>query len=134
MQIQLAQAEKKGLRVGTFVSLTNKTTIKGFWKDHASGELRKRKIHEILELLSSWWEKKYMDRLFSAGETIFDTFITDLLSRSIKPLLALYLVFPRYLFNMGPSYMFSRVVETLRIDRHLTLNLLTQGKLRYFIF
>ena len=50
----------------------------------------------------------------------------------INLLLALYLVYPRYLFNMGPAYMFSRGVETLRIDGYLTLVLLTHGNLTEF--
>ena len=58
----------------------------------------------------------------------------DLLSISINLLLALYLVYPRYLFNMGPRYlyMYSRGVETLRIDEHLTLILLTNRNLTAF--
>ena len=50
----------------------------------------------------------------------------------ISLLLALYLVYPRYLFNMGPAYMFSRGVDTLRIDGYLTLVLLTHGELASF--
>ena len=52
-----------------------------------------------------------MDRVFYAGNTILDAFVQDILSMSINLLLALYLVYPRYLFNMGPDYMFSRGVE-----------------------
>ena len=66
-----------------------------------------------------------MDEIFYAGNTIFETFVQDLLSMSINLLLALYLVYPRYLFNMGPAFMFSRGRETLRIDGYLTLVLLT---------
>ena len=48
----------------------------------------------------------------------------------ISLLLALYLVYyPIYMFNMGPAYMFSQGVETLRIDGYLTLVLLTHGEL-----
>ena len=47
-----------------------------------------------------------MDGLFSTGKTFFDTFIEDLLSMPIKLPLALYLVFPKYLFNMGPAFIF----------------------------
>ena len=50
----------------------------------------------------------------------------------ISLLLALYLVYPRYLLNMGPAYMFSRGVEKLRIDGYLTLVLLTHGELVSF--
>ena len=50
----------------------------------------------------------------------------------ISFLLALYLVYARYLFNMGPAYMFSRGVETLQIDGYLALVLLTHGELVSF--
>ena len=49
-----------------------------------------------------------------------------------QPLTALYLVYLRYLFNMGPAYMLSRGVETVRIDGYLTLVLLTHGELTAF--
>ena len=51
----------------------------------------------------------------------------EILSMPIRLLLALYLVYPRYLFNTGSAYMFSRGVETLRIDGYLALVLLTHG-------
>ena len=73
-----------------------------------------------------------MARVFYARDTIFDAFVQELLHMPINLLLALYLVYPRYLFNMGPAYMFSRGVETLRIDRYLTLVLLTYGELTAF--
>ena len=50
----------------------------------------------------------------------------------INLLLALYLVYARYVFNMGPAYMFSRGVRTLRIDGYLTLVLLAHGELTAF--
>ena len=56
----------------------------------------------------------------------------EILSIPISLLLALYLVYPRYLFNMGPAYMFSRGVETLRIDGYLALVPLTHGELVSF--
>ena len=56
----------------------------------------------------------------------------ELLNMPINLLLALYLVYPRYLFNMGPAYMFSRGVETLRIDGYLTVVFLTHGELMAF--
>ena len=73
-----------------------------------------------------------MARVFSAKETIFGAFIQEILNMPISLLLALYLVYPRYLFNMGPAYMFSRGVETLRIDGYLLLVLLTHGELVSF--
>ena len=70
--------------------------------------------------------------MFCAKETIFGAFVQELLSMPISLLLALYLVYPRYLFNMGPAYMFSRGVETLRIDGYVALVLLTHGELVSF--
>ena len=70
--------------------------------------------------------------MFGAKETIFRAFVQKILSMSISLLLALYLVYPRYLFNMGPAYMFSPTVETLRIDGYLALVLLTHGELVSF--
>ena len=117
------------MTVGTFFSVANDTTISGFWKDTGTGNLKTRMTHEIL------LGEEMHDRLFSAGKTLFDAFIQDILSMSTNLvfwvsgarfcLLALYLVFPRYLFNMRPAFKFSRGVETLRIDGYLTLTLLT---------
>ena len=73
-----------------------------------------------------------MTGVFSAKETIFGSFVQELLSMPISLLLALYLVYPGYLFNMGPAYIFSRGVETLLIDRYLALVLLTHGELMSF--
>ena len=73
-----------------------------------------------------------MAGVFGAKETIFGAFVQEILSMPISLLLALYLVYPRYLFNMGPAYMFSRGVETLRIDGYLALVLLTHGELVSF--
>ena len=44
-----------------------------------------------------------MARLFYAKDIIFDAFVQELLNMHINLLLALYLVYPRYLFNMGPA-------------------------------
>ena len=104
----------------------------GFWRDHAKGELKTRREHEILRFLSPCLEEKYLKEVCYAGNTIFEAFVQELLSMPINLLLALYLVYPRYLFNMGPAYMFSRGVGTLRIDGYLTLVLLTHGELTAF--
>ena len=61
------------------------------------------------------------------GRVLFHAFVQELLNMPINFLLAQYLVYPRYLFKMGPAYMFSRDVETLRNDGYLTLVLLTNG-------
>ena len=73
-----------------------------------------------------------MAEMFATKATIFGAFVQDILGMPISLLLALYLVYPRYLFNMGPAYMFSRGVETLRIDGYLALVLLTHGELVSF--
>ena len=109
------------MTVGRFVTAANEVTIGGFWREHAKGELRNRRSPEILRFLSPCWEKEYLDKVFYAGNAIFEAFVQELLSMPINLLLALYLVYLRYLFNMGTAYMFSRGVETLRMDGHLTL-------------
>ena len=132
LEEQLEVDESREMTVARFVMAANEVTIGGFWREHAKGELRTRKDHEILKLLSPCWEKKYMAGVFCAKDTIFGAFLQEPLSMPISLLLALYLVYPRYLFNMGPAYMFSRGVETLRIDGYLALVLLTHGELVSF--
>ena len=73
-----------------------------------------------------------MAGMFGTTATIFGAFVQEILGMPISLLLALYLVYPRYLFNMGPAYMFSRGVETLRVDGYLALLLLTHGELVSF--
>ena len=90
------------------------------------GRTEDPEVTRDLEILESMLERKYMDRVFYAGNTIFEAFVQELLSMPINLLLALYLVYPRNLFNTGRAYMFSRGVETLRIDGYLTLILLTK--------
>ena len=132
LEEQLEIAEKREMTAGRFVTSANEVTFGGFWRKHAKSELMTRKTYEILRFLSRCWEKKYMDKVFYAGITIFVAFVQDLLSMPINLLLALYPVYPRYLFNMGPANMFSRRVETLWIDGYLTLVLLTHGNLTAF--
>ena len=105
---------------GGFVTAVNEVTIGSFWREHAKGELRIRKTYEILIFLSSCWEKDYIDKVFYAGNTIFEAFVHELLNIPINLLLALYLVYPRCFFNMGPEFIFSRGVEALWIDGYLT--------------
>ena len=125
-------AESREVTVARFVTAANEVSIGGFWREHAKGELRTRKDHEILKFLSPCWEKKYMTGVFCAKESIFGALVQELLSMPISLLLALYLVYPRYLFNLGPAYMFSRGVETHRNDWYLALVLLTHGTLVSF--
>ena len=129
---QLEVAETTGMTVGRFVTAAKEVTIGGFWREHARDELRTRKNQEVLRFLSPCCEKGYMARVCYAMDTIFEAFVQELLNMPINLLLALYLVYPRYLFNMGPAYMFSRGLETLRIDGYLTPVLLTHGELVAF--
>ena len=55
------------MTVGTIVKSANEITIGGFWRDHATGELKTRKPHEILRFLCPCWKQKYMDKVFYAG-------------------------------------------------------------------
>ena len=98
------------MAVGRFVTAANEVTIGGFWREHSKDKLKTRKNHEILRFLSPCWEKGCMAGVFYAKDTIFEAFVQELLIMPINLLLALYLVYPRYLFNMGPAYMFSRGV------------------------
>ena len=132
LEEQLEVAESREMTVARFVTAANEVTIVGFWREHAKDELRMRRDHKILEFLSPCWEKRYMAGLFCAKETIFGAFVQEHLNMPMSLLLAIYLVYPRYLFNMGPAYMFSRDVETLWIDGYLALVLLTHGELVSF--
>ena len=120
------------MTVTRFVSAANEVTIGGFWREHAKGELRTKKDHEILKFLSPCWGKEFMAEMYGTKATIFGAFAQEILNMPISLLLALYLVYPRYLFNMGAAYMFSRGVETLRIDGFLALVLLIHGYLLSF--
>ena len=120
------------MTVGRFVTSAKEVTVGGYWREHAKDELRTRKDHEILRFLSPCWEKNYVAKVFYAKDIIFDAIVQELLNMPINLLLDLYLVYPRYLFNMGPAYMFSRGVETLRIDGYLKLVLLTHGEVVAF--
>ena len=133
LEKQLELAEGREMTVAKFVSAANEVTIGGFWREHAEGELRTRRDHEILKFLSPCWGKEFMAEIFGTKATIFGAFVQEILGMPISLLLALYLVYPRYLFNMGPAYMFSRRVETLRVDGYLALVLLTHEELCHFI-
>ena len=132
LEEQLEVAESREVTVTRFVTAAKEVTIGGFWREHAKGELKTRRDHEILKFLSPCWGKEFMAGVFGAKETTFGAFVQEILSMPISLLLALYLVYPRYLFNMGPAYMFSRGVETLRIDGYLALVLLTHAELVSF--
>ena len=63
---QLKMAESREMTVARFVTAANEVNIGGFWMEHAKGELRTRKDHEILKFLSPCWEKEFMAGVFSA--------------------------------------------------------------------
>ena len=98
-------AENKDMTAGRFVTVANEVTIGGCWREHARGDLKTRKDHEILKFLSPCWEKRYMANVFYARDTISDAFVPELMHMPINLLLALYFLYPRYLLNMGPAYM-----------------------------
>ena len=64
LEEQLEIAEKREIIVGMFVTAANESTIGGFWREHAKGELKTRKSYEILRFLSPCWEKKYIYEVF----------------------------------------------------------------------
>ena len=132
LEKQLELAEGREMAVARFVSAANEVAIGGFWREHAEGELRTRRDHEILKFLSPCWGRDFMAEVFGTKATIFGAFVQEILGMPISLLLALYLVYPKYLFNLGPAYMFSRGVETLRVDGYLALVLLTHGELVSF--
>ena len=92
---QLEVAESREMTVGRFVTAANEVTIGGFWREHAKGELRTRKDHEILKFLSPCWEKKYMAGVFYAKQTIFRAFVQEVLSMPINLLLGPILGLPK---------------------------------------
>ena len=89
LEEQLEVAESREMTVARFVTAANEVTVGGFWREHAKGELRTRKDHEILNCLNPCWEKEFMARVFSAKNTIFGAFVQELLIRPISFLLAL---------------------------------------------
>ena len=99
LEEQLEVAEKREMTVTRFVTAANEVTVGGFSREHAKGELKTRRDHEILEFLSPCWGKEFMAGVFSAKETIFGAFVQEILNMPISLLLALYLVYPRYLFK-----------------------------------
>ena len=80
------------MTVTRFVSAANEVTIGGFGREHAKGELRTKRDHEILKFLSPCWGKEFIAEMFCAKETIFGAFVQEILSMHISLLLALYLV------------------------------------------
>ena len=65
-------AESREMTVTRFVTAAIGGHNRGFWREHAKGELRTRKYHEILKFLSPCWEKEFMAGVFGAKETILE--------------------------------------------------------------
>ena len=96
-------AEGREMTVARFVSAANEVTIGGFWREHAEGELRTRRYHEILKFLSPCWGKEFMAEMFGIKATIFGAFVQEILGMPISLLLALYLVYPLALYLVYPN-------------------------------
>ena len=88
LEEQLEVAENREMTVTRFVTTAKEVTIGGFWREHAKGELKTRRDHEILEFLSPCWGKGFMAGVFGAKETIFGAFVQEILSMPISLLLA----------------------------------------------
>ena len=79
LEEQLGVAEKREMTVGRFVTAANEVTIGGFWREHARGELRTRRDHEILGFLSPCWKKEFLAGMYSAKETHRNYEVAELL-------------------------------------------------------
>ena len=62
LEEQLGVAENWERTVERFVTAGNEVTVGGFWMDHAKGELKTTRDHEILRFLSPCWGKKVSKR------------------------------------------------------------------------
>ena len=81
------------MTVTRLVSAANEVTIGGFWREHAEGELRTRRDHEILKFLSPCWGKEFMAEMFGTKATIFGH----------QPVLGFISGLPQILLQHGPS-------------------------------
>ena len=59
-----------------------------------------------------------MGSVFYVEDTIFDAFVQELLNLPTNLLLALYLVYPRYLFNMPMLILIAEVNEQHAAQMH----------------
>ena len=57
LEEQLEIAESREMTVARFVTAANAVIIGGFWWEHAKGERKTRRDHEILGFLSPCWER-----------------------------------------------------------------------------
>ena len=124
-QEHLDLAERKGMTMGTIVSLVNDNTIWLLRGKHANVYLRTRKAHKILRFSSSC-------RKNNTWKNCYSRFHPGHNEMSFYMLLALFLGLPESLCKTGPAFLFSRGMETQRYDRNLTLSALIHGKLVLF--
>ena len=82
LEEQLEVAEKRERDDGGEICHGSKRSdyrrlLEGACEGRTSGRSMRRtlKSHEILRFLSPCWEKKYMDKMFYAGNTIFEVFV-----------------------------------------------------------
>ena len=88
LEKQLELAEGREMTVAKFVSAANEVTIGGFWREHAKGELRTKRDHEILKFLIPCWRKEFLAEIFGTKATIFGAFVQEILGMPISLLLA----------------------------------------------
>ena len=130
---RLERADNKLMSVVIFNTLANDIILIVYWREHAEDEMKAKKTEDILIYLSPCWERSFFFNLFSVSrKSLFELFITKLLNIPINLLLALILVFPLNLFDLGTAFLFSRGEEILRLDGYLTLLIMTHGSLTIF--
>ena len=79
LEKQLELAEGREMTVARFVSAANEVTIGWFWREHAEGELRTRRDHEILKFLSPCWGRDFMAEVFGTKATTKETLLVQYL-------------------------------------------------------
>ena len=75
LEEQLEVAENRDMTVTRFVTAANEVTIGGFWREHAKGELKTRRDHEILKFLSPCWGKEFMAGVFGVETLRVDGYL-----------------------------------------------------------
>ena len=103
LEEQLEVAKKREMTVARFVTAANEVTTGGFWREHAKGELKTRRDHEILEFLSPCWGKEFMAGVFSAKETIFGAFVQEVLNMPHQPVVGTLPGLPEVPIQYGSS-------------------------------
>ena len=103
LEKQLELAEVRDMTVARFVSAANEVTIGGFWREHAKGELRTRRDHEILKFLSPCWGKGIHGRnVRHHGDYLWSLRAGDT-GHAHQPALGFVPGLPQILVQHGPS-------------------------------